>query len=357
MDNIIKTLDTQELREKLYNYQLKIDFIMETYGGYENDYFGTLNAVDTFKVSSQLEYSKDKDLFMFSKYDVEELLMSFKATQISSLNTRLVTLRKYIDYTQNIHYNENPLNVFRLFFKSEDLKKYINQNQHYIYVSRDYLYDIARKMFNAQDAVLFILPFEGIKGNELSEMRLLRKQDIDFDNKTIYIRDEQGLTKRIMTDIDERSLEIIHSAIKQREYLQGNQLDNISQDLHEDDHIKIKFRRKSQFIDLNPNSDYVIKGVIERNSENEPVIRQLIPNRMIKIKNWFRKYDDNPALINLLSPTNLWYSGMVDNLLRIKKEKNILTTDDYKKVIMLRGLKEDSYQSLKGKFILLYTED
>lgn len=340
-----------DIPHEMYNPELKQRFI-DTYD-IENT---RINITRKFYMTNfKKEKELNKDLCDFTNEECQDLLYSFNSKSASSLASIVSILRNYINFTINIGRRENAINFFDM-LKLEDLDKYVAKNVYqYMYITRDELYSsVISQIFNPQDAVIYALLFEGVKGKELLELRNLKPEDIDFNNKTItiqpyIIKNSNGTTKevpmRIIENVDDRTLEIIEGAIHQSIYYRGNSEDNrMGNSLPNE-------------LDLEPTS-YILKNTITSKNpdmdaiEDKPITKQTVQNRMNKVK----KYLENPELVNMLNPTNLVYAGMLDDLIKIADKKGTVDFNDFSDVVVSRGMQRNSYYRLKNIWEILYVD-
>jgi hypothetical protein len=195
-----------------------------------------------------------------------------------------------------------------------DYFAFINQ---YI-ANRDELYELASRLQNKQDAVLLILPYEGIDGKLHSEIRGLKTSDCDFKNNTIVI-ERNG--KRETFDIPKRSMDIIESAALETEYAVSN--GNASPN------AKYPFRDLVQ-------TEYVLKisranANIQYDSDESMVKPITVNSRVAAIAKWCKK----PGL----NPTNILVSGLINYLRNIEEYKGKeLETKDYEYAMLRYGM-------------------
>ena len=122
----------------------------------------------------------------FVKEEIIEMYQSMHAYSFESLNNMHSQLSIYADFCMNNgilvenHYKE--INIKQIYSLSDkpEVKDRI--------ITRDQLLEICQMMPNASDSFIFLCLFEGIKGNDYMEIRQITKEDINFKDKTIRLR-------------------------------------------------------------------------------------------------------------------------------------------------------------------------
>lgn len=289
---------------------LKESFIKEASDNQNSQYLYR----NVFESCYDKEFELNKDVSEFTFEELGELWGSMNVKSESTILSRKAVLGVYCQYAIDNGYNKTKINFVDM-YRPEDLKKYVNQNwKENKIVDRSTMYDIIDSCENAQDAIPFILIFEGAWGAELEELRLLRSRDIDDVNNRLKLRktDElaNGLVERTI-DVSDKCIDVLLQAVNEVEYRNANGIPNPS--------------AKHKSFEL-MKTEYVLKNTIRGNSvESDLVSAQTIRQRLDKIKNLFEyKY---------LNPNNIRLSGMVDfakkHMKSTGKNADQLTIDDY----------------------------
>lgn len=291
----------------MYNSELKNVFLNTI----END--GTRDNIGyTFQKARTLEEEKGRDICYFNFDELGELWSSFRAKSFAAITTKVSIIVKYIDFCIDKGLADVNYNWAKMYFNEGGLRPYVSKvatNNRII--DKETLEDIIDFCANAQDAVIYALLFEGVKGrpiqeNAFEEMRNLKMVDCDTNANNIILRQDNGETRVI--EVSDYTMNIIADAFNQQEYLRKNG----------ESTAKLK---ELELIE----TGYVLKlGYIGRNSDSsdDRVSHQVIFRRL---KNIAKAYGNN-----FLTPTNIYMSGMVDYAQTLKAEKGTdLDNNDY----------------------------
>lgn len=308
----------KQVLEKMYNSEIKERFIKEFY--YNPD---TQKAVKfTFDKTEVLEEQYNTDLSKFSHAQIVDVLRYFDSPNVNALAKYFNTLQQYAKWSSEQGYTAHNVAFFNIFRK--DLRKYINEyanaNQHI--KDRTELYEICDKLVNPVDQALIVLIYEGILGDEMNELRYLKKEDILFIENAIFVH--SGDNPRKLTNVDERTMNILKDTIEETKYYSNNG----------ETEAKAKAR---QLIE----SDYVLKPVKMRSNIEDVITVAGINIKFMKIKKWTEKY--------YLNATNIFYSGIFDKLANIEKER-VLNVEDYRNALKAYGVSAATYGILKERY-------
>lgn len=170
------------------------------------------------------ESDYNKDLMYFKIDEIENILYGFKSNSINTIEQYSRIISKYLNWgVQEGIINKSPLADFR----PDDFIKYLTNND--IYFTDKDLKRYEEKCLNYQDSSLIRLLFIGVGGKHLSEIRNLRKDDVDLQNKRLRLinslkEDKSGnpvkFTERLI-NVDDRTLELINGAIEEKIYKNG----------------------------------------------------------------------------------------------------------------------------------------
>jgi hypothetical protein len=176
---------------------------------------------------------------------------------------------------------------------------------------------------NAVDQAILVLFYEGLNGEEMSEVRNLKKEDVKILAREIIVR---GENPRILTNIDERSIAILEEAINENEYLVNNGESTAK-------------ATKRYMID----SDYVIRPTKMHNVDGEAISVPGINVKLSRIKKWIEKY--------YINTTNLFYSGVFERIEKAELVKGEeLNVKDYGQILEDIGMKPETYGTLKERY-------
>lgn len=301
--------------EELYNSDLKKRFA-ETYPK------GTQKTIyHVFLKTKEIEEILDKDLYNFSKNELENTLGSFRAKSVLSLKSKHSFIVKYIEFCIDNNLLQTGINLAKTITVLENFvdKRAMEEK----YITEEELYGIVDEFCeNAQDAVCFMLLWEGVKGEELYELRSLKVNDVDFNNRKITVTNEKG-DKRTIT-VSNKTTAIIKEALGQKEYIKTNY-----------DEVDLVSKTRKIII-----TDYVVRG--SANSKDEILKYITIWQRINKIA----KIYGNPYL----TANNIYWSGIINMAKKIKGEKGKLTKEDYNKIAQKYGV-EFKYEASYYEFV------
>ena len=243
-----------------------------------------------------IEKLKDKYLYeMNTPEEIKDIVSSMPTT--SQLNKRKLFdfINSYLTYCLDmlhlINFNScDSLDVDEICKVSE--KALINK-----LVSKDKLWDIvevAKDSIESNCIVPSVLARYGIYGKEGNEILNLRWQDINRDDKTVTITDEDGNEVRKTFIDDERFYDFMQFA---------------------KDQVYVNFTRNTELIQID---DYVIK---EGNMRIKDVQRNQM-NLLNKNQKMFRALDRKS-----ISFKTMLDSYYIERLLEIRKDRKLITED------------------------------
>jgi len=300
-------MDKNNILDKfdLYNKDLKYEFAQKNY---------SKNTIPTllhiFQKSSKLEYVLNKDIYEFSREELDSLFLNFNCKTKQSIASKISVIKKYIDFCIYIK-KFIQINLLNIFYGEEYYDKYINkiaiENQ---IITKPQLERMIEICANAQDAVIIKLRYEGLTIEEMINLKFK-----DCKKNPIILRNDNGEFIREFK-VEDSTLELIKDAFNQREYLKSNGECGIT--------IRCPILRLKD-------TEYVLKP--NRGSKENTIGEKLIAQRAKRI---FELMD-----YKFLTLTNLANSGQVCMALDIKEElgKEELNTDDYMKIRKRFGLK------------------
>jgi integrase len=252
-----------------------------------------------FIASKRAEEIKEMDLYNFSKEDIELVLDNMHMTSYHTARANVNYISNYINFCIKHGYRENNLNPLDV----TDTKwagKFVDRNikTHYSYEEFiDLLED--PMMMNGQDQAFLFLIFEGILGERFSELTELRFEDIDWDNKTVYIK---GRGKKL--PISEECLKYLQKAYNQNTYFSFNSKTN-------------EFNEK----ELLP-SPYIFKNVKSpRSTPDVPVGMSVLYNRLHALQTIFS--------LDRLTPNAIKQSGMIYQSVQLYQQYGALGYDQF----------------------------
>lgn len=257
-----------------------------------------------FTKSSIMEKVLDKDLYSFNKEELEEFFFDLnpKTTDASGVYGRIVTT--YINWAVVRGFiNNNPLETVNTKYFS----KFVDKTRKLYFTDREMMM-IEDNCENAQDAVIFALIFSGAYGKDLSELRNLKREDVNFDTGELLLTDDDGSTRTII--VDDHVLRIIRQAINQREYYKRNgQMEQVG-----------NMRDFTELVE----SNYVLRNSKTKTESTDGVNSTAIYRR---IKTISETID-----IHYLTGKNVLRSGMIFMAKELFEEEGRLDSPQYAKI-------------------------
>lgn len=313
---------------EIFNKETKERFLANNY---ENEntrkYYESILA----KVAEYEAVEYEKDVYNFTLKELKDLLAAMGSRSSSSLSSIKSVITKYIQWAIDEGLTKSNIDLTDLINKQD-----IDENVNMVAIKNQYLIDETELDFigsfcvNAQDAVIFRLLYEGVKGTKYEEIVNLRVEDCDFENNKLTLTRDNGDTRII--EVSEKTMDSIKEAIEQKEYY----LENGNRILKDGsfDTRTIEF------------SHYVVKPAVKtgrrnKNTDKEKIAAIGINNRVSKITEML----DKP----FLNPSTIFYSGMLHKLRDIKEQKD-LTKEDYINMCLKYGMKESRWFDLKERF-------
>lgn len=319
----------KDIDNPLFKANIKQKFLedMVTSGSITED--TAKNYERIFNITSGKEFALGKDLYEFTFKEMETVLFGFKANNRNTIETYARIISSYLNWSVKEELTDKNQLVD---LKPNDFTKYLTNEEEYF--TEKQLRRLESRMDNYQDALIIRLLFLGVGGKQMSEIRNLKKGDIDKDNKRIRLinalkEDKMtGLpvkfTERWLTVDDEYTFGLIDGAIKQRTYTKRNG------DIKYNPHIR-------PYTDLVSNN-YVIRSSITKTENfNYPTDKFVIYRRIQMLSEVFG-IDDFTA--KLIQRSGMIYYG--NKLIQDGK----LSLDDMKMVADRFNMK--SYHNLKG---------
>lgn len=319
---------------ELFNPDRKNRFLNERY---PNEGTRATNTT-LFKSIGQFEKDLNIDISDFNHSEAVELLMGLKKKSFRSLDVAHSIIMSYEQWCLDEKYHKTFIPVFKLISK-EELKNYVHKvAQKNSYFTRDQMYEICSKLYNAIDQAILISLFENIRGRTIKEfsfeeLRNLKKKDIYPETNTIITTREPDpkngvyLPQKIIIPVDPRTIQILLKASIETMYHKENGYD-------------------TGVLASMPIKDtpYLIRTIEKFTMEDED--RITVGNINSRFKN-FRKYLN----MSFLSPTLVYQSGLFDKCLR--KELEIgeeLKPIHYKQIFQKLELDDRNGASLKKMY-------
>jgi integrase len=261
---------------KLYNEEIKEQFLSQ----YDNEM--TKKTIrNVFANTALIEKILDKDLYEMS---LEELGKAIENTNpitknVSRSNGRFIS--QYISWTiEPPHrYRKNTINPLKG-VPHEWFDGFINKHLKIHYSYSEFL-ELLEDVQNYQDKSLLFLLFFGISGERFSQILELKVNDINFEDKTVYVKERD-----YHVPVSEECIQILDKAINEKTYYSYVP--------------KSKEFKEKELLD----SPYFLKNVKSpRTSEGSQISMAVVYNRFAAIKDYLG--------LSYLTPKSLEQSGMI----------------------------------------------
>lgn len=320
---------TNDKNNSLFNTKVKIDYLSDMIksGAISEETSKSYSRI--FGVTFSSEEALEKDLNQFTLEEMETILYNFKANNRNTVESYARIISSYLNWS--VINEQSGTNVLAD-LKPTDFEKYLTFEE--TYFTNKQLRRWEDSCVNFQDAVILRLLFNGVSGKQMSEIRNLKKSDVDLENKRLRLvntlkADKNGFpikfTERWI-DVDERTLELVRGAIEKKTYQKKN-----------GDVAQTEYNNVRPYTDL-VNNDYVVRASITKTDNwNTPVDRFVIYRRIQMLSEIFSVED--------LTAKFIQRSGMIFHANELMKGEK-LSLDDIKIVADRFNLK--SYHNLKG---------
>jgi len=293
----------------------------------------------TFRIASKVEEHLEKDIFEFNTIEFTELLKNFECTTVKSLKEYLNVFKLYCGWcNQNGYLKEDKIVANQ--FTKDDLEKYLNKSRSVEkFISYNELIKLMDRVENAQDAVIFALLYEGIKGVNNSEITNLKVTDYTKDGIVTI-----GGNNPRKIQVHDKTLELMEDARYQLFYKKLRK-PTASQDMKS---IQYELPTWSPYlIRQNPKKARSIGGeAYELYTTGSPANWQTINSRVKKIA--MSEEINRPYLTS----HSILQSGMLYKVLEIEMEvgEGKITIDNFKTVMEQYGGKANNYFILKEMY-------
>lgn len=300
----------------------------------KNEFLNTVNEKTRksykriFIITLKHERALNKDINQFSRKEIETVLKGFKTKSRNTIESYGRIISSYLNWcVKSGIINKNAMADM----KPDDFDKFVYDEDGYL--SEKELMRIEDRCNNYQDAVILRLLFIGVGGKQLSEIRNLKVEDVDFERKRLRLinslqDDDRGMplkyTERFI-DVDDRTISLIQGAIRQKTYLKRN-----------GDVAQTENGNISLYTDLVMNSYVVRSSITKTDNYNTPTDKFVIYRRLSMIEDVFGIEKFNAKFIQ---QSGMLY--MANNTVR-----GNVSLDDLKIVADRFNIK--SYHNLKG---------
>ncbi len=300
----------------MYNQSIKEEFLSDFPVNTQNTYRRI------FIRSQVVEKVLDKDLYNFTRNEIEEILFDLNplTSSVSQSNGRIIS--SYISWSINKKLKHSELHPLKS-VDSEWFDKFVDKEKK-LYFSYKEIVNIQKQCENAQDAVILRLYFEGVSGKDSSEIRNLTVDDIFADTNTLILRDDGKKPREYV--VSPECISLVKEAASESTYLKRNgqmvEMDNVR-----------------QYTDLVDNKFVIRNSITRTEGFNDAVHSSVIYRRMNMIS----------EILGLpyLTGKNVFRSGMIYEAWKIMEEYkiDILEKPHYEIIARKFGIK--NWYSLK----------
>lgn len=285
---------------ELYNEEIKEKFLKQ----YPENTARSYRRV--FVKSKTTEEMMKKDLYEFNMDEIEYVAYELAPISFGAALTYGRIITSYITWAieQGLRSNNiNPLKTVR----SSYFEKFVDKSLK-LYISDKELRRIEDRCVNAQDAVIFRLLFEGAGGKKYAELRNIKREDIDEENNTIRLIDEDEQERTIK--FSDRAIDLALKACNQEVYYKKNGEPLEAENLR-------------SYTDL-VKSNYMLRASITKTDNYDRVDHPTIYRRINLITELLG--------LNYLNAKNITKSGMIFMAKQLIEDEGELGSAQYKKI-------------------------
>jgi integrase len=205
---------------RFYNQSVKEEYL----NTFDNE--GTKTVISyMFAKSKDIEEYYGKDLFDFNDDELAKVMHSINPKTINTATSNGRYITGYISWAIEPKGYRNNGNINPLKMKTSKWYDQFIDKSKKMYITEDELAEMNWKDFggelvNAQDAVIPYLIFNGVSGHSMSELTNLTKNDIDWDNNILHLRDERHPHRSIK--VSDICLKLVGKALDENEYHNKN---------------------------------------------------------------------------------------------------------------------------------------
>ena len=257
-------MDTNNINNSLFNEKDKMLYLGDIKENTKQSY------ERIFRITSSFESALGKDINKFSEEEIETVLYSFRANNRNTIESYARIISSYLNWS--VKHKLTDVNILEK-YRPDNFEKFLTNEE--VYIAENKLRRYEDMCENFQDAVILRLLFIGVGGKQMSEIRNLKKSDIDEEKMELRLtntlkEDKDGFplkyTERYLS-IDERTLTLINGAINQKTYMKRNG-------------FMVESNNVRPYTDIVKN-DYVIRASITKTENfSAPVDKFVIYRRM-----------------------------------------------------------------------------
>ncbi|MBL4951040.1 site-specific integrase [Neobacillus sp. YIM B02564] len=311
--------------KELYNEELKEKFLST----YNNE--PTQETIrNVFRKTYLIENTLEKDMFDMNLTQLGKCIENTNPSTSNAARANMRFISNYLTWCTENGYrksNINPLKTIDVDWADQFIDK--TKKIHFSY--NEFINLLEDKIImNYQDKALMMLMWNGIIGEEFSQLRDLKYTDINFDNHTIYVKERD-----YHVPVDKKTLYYLEKTNNEKTYYNYNQ---VTKEFNEKELLE---------------SPYVFKIVKSpRGEPNKPVGHNLIYRRIHILKELLE--------LHYLTPQSIKQSGMIyesvqqyimNGELGYKQFEVVGNKYDYSKITTIDGKYEYYNTFLMKEFI------
>jgi integrase len=264
----------------------------------------------------EYEQKMGKSVYNLNFEEIDDLMNSqFLIKSRNMASGTMSYIIGYIDFCIKKNLVKHRENRFKILNKDDKYKFVSPHAEQNKYLTKEERRNSQSKLVNPCDKLIIELIPLGVRGrtqlgNTNEELRNLRNEDVDFENRVLTLRNNDG-DERYIYNLDNYTLELLEQTINQTEYEVNNGI--------------IPEGKTNAIKRIINKTDYVFRTA-GRNKHGK-VKSQYFGTRINKI---IKEYCED----SYITVTNLYFSGMIDYAKQILLEKDgePLTLEDYSKI-------------------------
>lgn len=192
--------------ERLYNSEIKKKYLEQNYPGFRSR--NILYYV--FSNTSDIEKELNKDLFEMNEIELEKIFKTLNPSTENSSYNNVMRIFKYIKWCLDVGYTKKLLVNTNKNYR-EYAKQFVSKSK--VFYTKEDLMKAFNNMKYLGDQALLLCIFEGIKGNEYSEITNIKLEHL-YEKNGLYYIDLVGSEKEYRRKNFEISKELYTLLIK-----------------------------------------------------------------------------------------------------------------------------------------------
>lgn len=191
--------------------------------GEKEEFLKTINSEDirtlyrhVFSKSKGAEQLYQKDLYLFTLKQLEDVFRNANPATLNSAVNIKSRLNSYLTWA--IKNGRRSSNINPIQGLPNDWVKQFIDKSFQRHLSEAEIFDLVEGLYNAQDQALVQCIFEGIMGQEFSEIRSINYKNIDWLNNIIKVYDKKTESYREVK-VSNRCMRYIENAYNQENYI------------------------------------------------------------------------------------------------------------------------------------------